>query len=122
MSSGQHDMVGYSTTKTVTIVIMIEIVEKYRREIAELCRKYGVRRLDLFGSAASGDFHAAESDIDFFFEFDANPIGLADRYFGLAEDLARLLGCAVDLVSSRDAHNPYFLQIANQHRVTLYAA
>ena len=38
------------------------------------------------------------------------------------ENLEELLGHKVDMVSSQDVHNPYFLQVANQHRVTLYAA
>jgi predicted nucleotidyltransferase len=101
---------------------MIELLEHNRQVIATLCRKYGVRKLDVFGSAARGDFDPAESDVDFFFEFDANPTAVADRFFGLAEDLERLLGRKVDLVSIQDVRNPYFLQVANQHRVTLYAA
>ena len=101
---------------------MIQLLEQHRPEIAALCRKYGVRHLELFGSAARGNFDPAESDVDFFFEFDADPHRLADRFFGLMEDLQRLLGRKVDLVSSQDAKNPYFLQVANQHRVTLYAA
>lgn len=106
-------------------VVMIELLEQHRQEIATLCRKYGVRRLELFGSAAGGgrgDFDPAQSDVDFFFEFDADPLRLADRFFGLMEDLEHLLGRKVDLVSSQDAKNPFFLQVANQHRVTLYAA
>jgi uncharacterized protein len=101
---------------------MIELLEQNRQAIAALCRKYGVRRLEVFGSAARGDFDPAESDVDFFFEFDADPTAIADRFFGLAEDLEQLLGRKVDLVSSQDVRNPYFLQVANLHRVTLYAA
>ena len=101
---------------------MIELVEQHRDQIAAICRRYGVRKLELFGSAARGDFSAVDSDVDFFFEFDADATGLADRFFGLMEDLQRLLGRNVDLVSSQDAHNPYFLQVANRQRVTLYAA
>src|SRR5208282_623567 len=101
---------------------MIAVLEQNREQIAALCRKYGVSKLELFGSAARGDFEAATSDIDLFFEFDSNPTGLADRFFGLSEDLERLLGRPVDLVSSQDVQNPYFLQVANQHRITLYAA
>lgn len=104
------------------ILLMIELVEQHRAQIAALCRKYGVRKLDLFGSAARGDFRPTDSDVDFFFEFDADPSRLADRFFGLAEDMEQLLGRKVDLVSSQDAHNPFFLQVANQYRVTLYAA
>ena len=101
---------------------MIDLLEQNRQVIATLCRKYGVRKLDVFGSAARGDFDPAESDVDLFFEFDANPTAVADRFFGLAEDLECLLGRKVDLVSIQDVRNPYFLQVANQHRVTLYAA
>ena len=101
---------------------MEQQVEQHRQEIAAICRKYGVIRLDLFGSAASGQLFSSDSDIDFFFEFDANPVGLADRYFGLIEDLELLLQRNVDMVSIQDARNPYFLQVANQHRTTLYAA
>ena len=101
---------------------MLPLIEQNRTEIAALCRKYGVIRLDLFGSAASGRSFSPESDIDFFFQFDANPNGLADRYFGLTEDLELLLQRKVDMVSIQDARNPYFLQVANQHRTNLYAA
>lgn len=38
------------------------------------------------------------------------------------EELQQLLGRKVDLVSSLDAHNPYFLRVANRYGVTLYAA
>ena len=101
---------------------MLPEIEQHHQEIVTLCRKYGVTRLDLFGSAAGGSSFSAESDIDFFFEFDANPVGLADRYFGLIEDLELLLHRKVDMVSIQDARNPYFLRIANQYRTTLYAA
>jgi uncharacterized protein len=101
---------------------MIPLLKQHREEIAALCRKHGVRRLELFGSAARADFDPANSDVDFFYEFDGDPSHLADRFFGLIEDLERLLGRKVDLVSSSDVHNPYFLQVANRHRITLYAA
>lgn len=101
---------------------MIPLIEQHRDEIAALCRRYGVRKLEVFGSAARGDFDPAGSDVDFFYEFDADPTALADRFFGLMEDMEKLLGRKVDLISSQDASNPYFLQVANRHRVTLYAA
>jgi predicted nucleotidyltransferase len=101
---------------------MIDLVIRHREQIAALCRKYGVRKLELFGSAARENVDTVQSDLDFFFEFDSDPTALANRFFGLAEDLQQLLGRRVDLVSSQDVHNPYFLQVANQHRVTLYAA
>lgn len=102
---------------------MIAVVEQNRAKIAEICRRHGVRKLDVFGSAARGtDFLSGSSDIDLFYEFDADPALLADRFFSLAEELENLLGHKVDLVSSQDARNPYFLDVANRDRVVLYAA
>jgi predicted nucleotidyltransferase len=102
---------------------MLETIETNRMSIAALCRKHGVRRLDLFGSAAREDFDAARSDIDFLVEFlsYADPM-IADHWFGLQEDLAELLRREVDLTSMRTAVNPYFLAVANRSRVTLYAS
>jgi len=102
---------------------MLALIEKSRPRIADLCRKYRVKRLELFGSAASGDFDPANSDIDFFYEFDnVDMIDRADRFFGFKEELEQLLNAHVDLVSAPDVTNLYFLEVANRHRQTLYAA
>ena len=101
---------------------MHRLISHNRPQIVELCRRYGVRRLDVFGSAARDDFNRDESDIDFLFEFDEDPDALADRFFGLLEGLEELLGRKIDLVSNNDVRNPYFLQVVNRDRVTLYAA
>jgi len=101
----------------------VPLIEQHRAAIADLCRKHGVKKLELFGSAARGDFDPARSDVDFFYEFDEGDLsGIADRYFGLIEDLEKLLGIKADMVSAKDARNPYFLEVANRHRMTLYAA
>jgi uncharacterized protein len=100
-----------------------DLIEKHRFEIAELCRKFAVKRLELFGSAARDDFNPTVSDVDFFVQFLSDDWhGAADRWFGLQEALEALLGRHVDLVSIDAAKNPFFLQVANRHRVQLYAA
>ncbi len=48
---------------------MIEVVEHNLEAIRALCREYGVARLDLFGSAATGEFEPGRSDIDFLVEY-----------------------------------------------------
>jgi len=102
---------------------MLLLIEQHRTEIESLCRKHGVKRLDLFGSAARDDFDPAASDVDFFVEFISyDDPAIADHWFGLQEDLAVLLGRSVDLTSLRAAKNPYFLEVANRHRMELYAA
>ncbi len=78
---------------------MHQMISRYRAEIATLCRRHGVRRLEVFGSAARGaDFDPATSDADFLVEFEpGGDLSPLDRLFGLAEDLEALLGRPVDL-------------------------
>jgi predicted nucleotidyltransferase len=102
---------------------MLPLIEEHRGQIIALCRQYGVKRLELFGSAARGDFDPASSDLDFFVEFlSYDSPTIADQWFGLQEDLENALQHKVDLTSLRAATNPYFLQVANRHKVTLYVA
>lgn len=102
---------------------MIEILNNRRPQIEALCRRHHVRRLELFGSAASGEFDIADSDIDFLVEFEQLEQGeYADHYFGLYEDLESLLGRKVDLVVTRAVSNPHFLEKLEQSRELLYAA
>lgn len=48
---------------------MIALIEDNREAIGELCERYGVRRLTLFGSTAKGTFNPATSDLDFVVSF-----------------------------------------------------
>ena len=88
---------------------MINQIELHREELRALCHRFHVRRLDLFGSAARGDFYPERSDIDFLVEFDReHPEALSfDTYFGLKEALEALLGRPVDLVEPSAVRNPY---------------
>jgi uncharacterized protein len=75
---------------------MIDKIALHRAELAELCRRLHVRRLDLFGSAARGDFDRAKSDLDFLVEFDRDHRQALSfkTYFGLKEALETL--CLAD--------------------------
>ena len=102
---------------------MVPEIEQHRPEIAALCRSHGVRRLELIGSAARGDFDPARSDLDFLVEFaDAGWQGSSDRYFGLLFGLEDLLGRKVDLVRRSAVRNPHFLAVAERHRELIYDA
>lgn len=48
---------------------MHPLIERHREEIEALCRRYGVRRLDVFGSLVRDDFDAATSDVDIVVDF-----------------------------------------------------
>jgi uncharacterized protein len=92
-------------------------------EIAALCVKHRVKRLDLFGSAASGAFDPNRSDLDFAVEFEPlSPIEHADHFFGLKEDLEALFQRPVDLLELAPIRNPYLLKSIEQTRLRVYAA
>jgi predicted nucleotidyltransferase len=93
------------------------------RAVRSLCRRHHVRRLDLFGSAVTGRFDLARSDLDMLVTFDDLPPGrYADAYFGLKSDLERLFGRDVDLVTAVALQNPFFRREVETHRQTLFAA
>jgi predicted nucleotidyltransferase len=88
--------------------------------LTDLCRRYRVRELSLFGSAARGDMRP-DSDIDLLVEFlpDAE-VDLVD-YAGLMLDLARLFGRKVDLVS-KNGLKPLIRASVLEEAQLLYAA
>lgn len=101
---------------------MIPLIQQHRSELIELCRRYRVRRLDLFGSAVQGRFDPLTSDLDFVVELaDRQPTGgYADRYLGLADALELLFQRPVDLITFESIRNPYFRQEVEETRRTVY--
>ena len=101
---------------------MRPFVAEHTATVAELCRRYGVVRLELFGPAAT-DTDDAESDLDFLVAFRPLPEGsYADAYFGLMEDLEALFQRPIDLVVASAIRNRYFQQSIDQTKTLLYAA
>jgi hypothetical protein len=97
-------------------------IDNRREALADLCRRMGARRLDLFGSAARGDFDPATSDLDFVVEFDdLPPVQYADAYFALKESLEALFGRQVDLLTPAGLENPYLRDRVNAERQLVYA-
>jgi len=102
---------------------VIDLVEDKREEINSLCRQFGVRRLDVFGSALTDSFDPLTSDIDVLVEFvDGPAFDYFDSYFGLKEGLEDLFGRPVDVISAKSIRNPYFRDQVMRTRRLLYAA
>ncbi|MCT9934087.1 nucleotidyltransferase family protein [Planotetraspora sp. A-T 1434] len=79
-----------------------EDLEALQPAIAELCARYGVSELSVFGSTARGE-STAESDVDLLYVRGSGAVrGLA--FFGLQDELEALLGCTVDLVPKDGLH------------------
>ncbi len=91
--------------------------------IEELCRKYAVKRLRLFGSALREDWDPESSDFDFLAEF-GPPVAMNafDQFMGFVLDLKTLLGRDVDVVDWNAARNPFFKRHAERSAKELYAA
>ena len=99
-------------------------IEKHRETLAALCRRYGVVRLEVFGSAARGaDFDPAKSDADFLVEFDKDSgLSALDQFLGFSEALQRLLGRPVDVVEASAFRNPYVRATIERSKELIYAA
>ena len=75
-------------------------------QLAELCRKWKVAELSLFGSILRGDF-SPSSDVDVLVSFDpAAPWSLLDL-MEMKEQLEILFGRSVDLVEKEALRNPW---------------
>jgi uncharacterized protein len=102
---------------------MIALLEQHRNELSTLCRRYCVARLEVFGSAATGQFDPASSDLDFVVEFHPeSPMGPFHQYFDFLAELEQLFGRKIDLIEATAMKNPYLIQSINQSRTLLYAA
>ena len=103
---------------------MIDEVARHREELRAVCRRSGVTRLDLFGSAARGDFDPKRSDVDFLVEFDrSNPQAFSLKtYFRFKEELESILGRPVDLVEAREVRNPYLKASIESAREPVFEA
>jgi predicted nucleotidyltransferase len=101
---------------------MEPVIEVKKEQLAELCRKHHVTRLDVFGSAAVGEATVA-SDIDFVVEFDDSVAERRfDNFFELLDALKLLFKRPVDLVEPGGLRNPYFARHLQQTRKQIYAA
>jgi hypothetical protein len=103
---------------------MIGVIDQNRPAVADLCRRFGVRKLELFGSAATDEFNPNRSDLDFIVEFppeyDFGP--WLSRLSQFEQSLADLFGRRVDLITPSALRNPWFRRQADKARVTVYDA
>lgn len=102
---------------------MVTVIEEKRDAIEDLCRRFGVVRLYVFGSAVRDDFRPGESDVDLLVDFGSmGGRSKAHAYFDLREELERLLGTSVDLVMIGAVKNRYLARDIDRTKQELYAA
>ena len=101
---------------------MNQLIETKLSEIIDLCKKYNVKTMYLFGSACSDKFNN-ESDVDILITFQELSIDeYTENYFELHYKLESLLGRTIDLLTERSLSNPYFIQSVEKTKQLLYAA
>lgn len=90
-----------------------------QERLGEICRRYRVRRLSLFGSVLRDDF-TADSDLDVLVEFEPDThLGL--RFFELERELTEFVGRKVDL-NTRGFLSPSFRDEVVSNSVVQYDA
>jgi predicted nucleotidyltransferase len=101
---------------------MISLLTDNADRIVALCKKYDVRKLEVFGSAATGRFDEQKSDVDFIVDFGNYSAGDAFRFVDFAQEMEQLLGRPIDLLTAGHIRNPYLREAVDEQRVTIYAA
>jgi len=100
---------------------MLDALSQRNGDIADLCRRFGVKRLEAFGSAVRADFDPATSDADFRVEFEpVADLPALRQYFGFAEAMQALLGRKVDLVAG-EIRNPFVRAEFERDRELVFA-
>jgi predicted nucleotidyltransferase len=99
-------------------------IEQHMAEMQELCNRYNVRSLYLFGSAVRGEMKPT-SDYDFLVDIplvQENFEAYANSYFEMAESLERMFNRKVDLLTVPMLSNPYLIQSIEKSKVKIYGA
>jgi predicted nucleotidyltransferase len=87
--------------------------------LREVCERYGVASLEVFGSVARGE-ESGSSDVDLLYVLKPE-VSLGFRLFDLEDELADLFGRPVDLVARRSV-NKYLREQVLADAQPLYAA
>lgn len=97
-------------------------IAEHVEAIRALCREFGVKRLEVFGSVCTDDFDPDLSDVDFLVQYpedyDFGP--WVSRFFDLQEALTELLERHVDLVMTGALRNKWFRREAEKTRTAIY--
>ncbi len=92
------------------------VIAKVREHEQEL-KRFGVERLDVFGSTARGESRP-DSDVDLFFDYNPDVLGLLEL-IRLKRSASRFLGCPTDIMT-RSSIDPYIRRSAEAEAVRVF--
>jgi predicted nucleotidyltransferase len=97
-------------------------VDLKKEQLQQLCKKFNVKELYLFGSATTDDF-SEDSDLDFIVKFDRQGFeGAFDQFIDFKQELERIYGRSVDLYHLKKFRNSIFQEEVERSKELLYAA
>ena len=102
----------------------MNLIENNLPKIIELCKKYRVKTLSVFGSVLTDRFNE-NSDVDFLVDFEPYDPDNADfdcliNYLDLADSLEDVLGRKIDLIVEKGMRNKYFIANVNRTKQLVY--
>lgn len=97
-------------------------VEKHLDEIRAAAERYGVEKLEIFGSAMTPEFDPERSDVDFIVHYppDYDYGYFGKRLFDLEEEISDILGRPAQLVMTSALKKEYFRRNAGATRTIIY--
>lgn len=100
----------------------MNLIEQNLQRILELCRRYRVKTLSVFGSILTERFNE-NSDIDLLVEFetlDHDNFDYVSNYFHFRDSLENLFNKKVDLIEEKGLRNKYFIANVNRTKRMIY--
>lgn len=100
----------------------MQLVELNIKKIIDICVRFHVRKLWVFGSILTNHFNE-KSDVDLCVDFDKEMIGLfdyADNFFDFQYALEDVFGRRVDITEDSAVRNPYFRAELDETRKLIY--
>lgn len=93
-----------------------------QKAIAALCRRYGVHKMEVFGSLLRDDFDAERSDVDILVVFNSEQSNSFRDFLDLKNALEALFDRPVDLIEPHTIRNRRLRHHINHSSVPIYAA
>ena len=100
----------------------MKLIQQHLQRILDLCHKYKVKTLSVFGSVLTDKFND-NSDIDLLVDFepqDLNEFDYVSNYFDFKECLEKLFNRRVDLIEEKGLRNKYFIANINRTKQLIY--
>ena len=98
----------------------MKLIEDNKQKLIQLCIKYNVKELYLFGSILTKKFDK-NSDIDMLIQFSAIELkDYFDNYMNFKESVESLFKREIDLVENQAIKNPIFRKIVDREKQLIY--